>query len=662
MKNYQKYERTYFMPPEVTYDWAKKDYIDHSPIWCSVDLRDGNQALIEPMSLDEKLEFFQMLVDIGFKEIEVGFPAASETEYQFMRTLIEKKMIPDDVTVQVLTQAREHIIKKTFEAVKGAPHAVIHLYNSTSVAQREQVFRKSKEEIKKIAIDGAKLLLELANETEGNFTFQYSPESFPGTEVDYALEVCNAVLDIWKPTADNKAIINIPTTVENAMPHVFACQLEYVNKHLNDRDNVILCLHPHNDRGCGVATAELGVLAGADRIEGTLFGNGERTGNVDIVTMGMNMYSHGVDPGLDFSDMQKIRETYERLTRMHVYERQPYAGDLVFTAFSGSHQDAIAKGMTWREEKNCDKWTVPYLPIDPQDVGRRYDSDVIRINSQSGKGGVSYILKQSHGINLPQQMREEVGYMVKDVSDKAHKELTPEWVYQIFADHYINTKTIFHIDECHFKQVDGITAEVTLNHGGETKIITSNGNGRLDAVSNAIKQYFNISYELTFYEEHSLTKGSSSKAVAYVGIICNGKTFWGVGIDPDIIRASIEALIVAVNKIEELGSANVCTDARMIEIMNYVQANYIDITLDDLAEKFYLSKPYLSKYIKEKSGMTFGELVKKIRMKKAKALLKSSNMTVENIALSVGYQNVEHFNRLFKKAYNMTPMQFRNQK
>ena len=411
-----------------------------------------------------------------------------------------------------------------------------------------------------------------------------------------------------------------------------------------------------------MATAELGVLAGADRIEGTLFGNGERTGNVDIVTMGMNMYSHGVDPGLDFSDMQRIRETYERLTRMHVYERQPYAGDLVFTAFSGSHQDAIAKGMAWREEKKCDTWTVPYLPIDPQDVGRRYDSDVIRINSQSGKGGVSYILKQSHGINLPQKMREEVGYMVKDVSDKAHKELTPEWVYQIFADHYINTKTVFHIDECHFKQVDGITAEVTINHGGENKVITSNGNGRLDAVSNAIKQYFNISYELTFYEEHSLTKGSSSKAVAYVGIICKGKTFWGVGIDPDIIRASIEALIVAVNKVEELGSANVCTDARMIEIMNYVQANYIDITLDDLAEKFYLSKPYISKYIKEKSGMTFGELVKKIRMKKAKALLKSSNMTVENIALSVGYQNVEHFNRLFKKAYNMTPMQFRNQK
>ena len=662
MKNYQKYEKSYFMPPEVTYDWAKKDAVEQPPKWCSVDLRDGNQALIEPMSLDEKLEFFQMLVDIGFKEIEVGFPAASETEYQFMRTLIEKDMIPNDVTVQVLTQAREHIIKRTFEAVKGAPHAVIHLYNSTSVAQREPVFRKDKEQVKQLAIDGAKLLLKLASETDGNFTFEYSPESFHGTEVDYAVEVCNAVLDVWQPTADNKAIINIPTTVENAMPHTFACQLEYVHKHLKHRENVVLSLHPHNDRGCGVATAELGILAGADRIEGTLFGNGERTGNVDIITLGMNMYSQGVDPGLDFSNMKKIRETYERLTRMQVYDRQPYSGDLVFTAFSGSHQDAIAKGMAWRDEKKCDKWTVPYLPIDPKDVGREYDSDVIRINSQSGKGGVNYILMHSHGINLPKAMREEVGYMVKDVSDKAHKELTPDWVYQIFSDHYINTKSIFHIDECHFKQVDGITAEVTINHAGESKVITSNGNGRLDAVSNAIKQYFNISYELSFYEEHSLTKGSSSKAVAYVGIICNGKTFWGVGIDPDIIRASIEALIVAVNKIEELGSADACTDARMIEIMNYVQANYIDITLDDLAENFFLSKPYLSKYIKEKSGMTFGDLVKKIRMKKAKALLKSSNMTVENIAMSVGYQNVEHFNRLFKKAYDMTPMQFRNQK
>ena len=412
MKGYEKYQRAYFMPPECTYDWVKKDYIDKPPIWCSVDLRDGNQALIEPMSLEEKLQFFEMLVKIGFKEIEVGFPAASETEYNFMRALIDRNMIPDDVTVQVLTQAREHIIKKTFEAVKGAPHAVIHLYNSTSVAQREQVFRKSKEEIKKIAVDGAKLLKELAAEVKGNIRFEYSPESFHGTEVEYAVEVCNAVLDVWQPQADAKAIINIPSTVENAMPHVFATQIEYVSKHLKYRDNVVLSLHPHNDRGCGVATAELGVLAGADRIEGTLFGNGERTGNMDIVTMAMNMFSHGVDPKLDFSNMQEIADTYERLTNMQVSMRQPYAGELVFTAFSGSHQDAISKGMAYREEKNCEYWTVPYLPIDPKDVGRTYDSDVIRINSQSGRGGVSYVLKNSFGLILPDKMKEEVGYPI----------------------------------------------------------------------------------------------------------------------------------------------------------------------------------------------------------------------------------------------------------
>ena len=498
MKNFEKYERSYFMPPEISYDWVKKDYIDKAPIWCSVDLRDGNQALIEPMSLEEKIEFFQMLLDIGFKEIEVGFPAASETEYQFLRTLIEQNMIPDDVTIQVLTQAREHIIKKTFEAVKGAPHAVIHLYNSTSVAQREQVFKKSKEEVKQIAIDGAKLLKKLADETEGNFTFQYSPESFPGTEVDYALEVCNAVLEEWKPTADNKVIINLPTTVENAMPHVFATQVEYMSKHLLYRENVILCLHPHNDRGCGVCDAELGVLAGADRIEGTLFGNGERTGNVDIITLAMNMFSHGVDPELDFSNMGEICENYERLTRMHVYERQPYAGDLVFTAFSGSHQDAIAKGMAYREEQEREHWTVPYLPIDPKDVGRKYDSDVIRINSQSGKGGVNYILKQSFGISLPEKMREEVGYLVKDVSDKAHKELTPEWIYHIFEEHYIHVHNVFTIDECHFEQKDGMKADVTICYGGKKYVMTGAGNGRLDAVSNAIKQYFNIGYELSF--------------------------------------------------------------------------------------------------------------------------------------------------------------------
>ena len=660
MENWKKYEKTYFMPPEPCYDWVKKDSIDKAPIWCSVDLRDGNQALIEPMSLDEKLEFFQLLVDVGFKMIEVGFPAASETEYQFLRTLIEQNMIPDDVTIQVLTQAREHIIKKTFEAVKGAPHAIIHVYNSTSVAQREQVFRTDKEQIKQIAIDGATLLKKLAEETEGNFTFQYSPESFQGTEVDYALDVCNAVLDIWQPTADNKAIINLPTTVENAMPHVFASQVEYFNKHLLHRENVILSLHPHNDRGSGVSDAELGILAGADKIEGTLFGNGERTGNVDIITLAMNMFSQGVNPNLDFSNMSEICEVYERVTRMKVSPRQPYAGDLVFTAFSGSHQDAIAKGMAWREEHDCKTWTVPYLPIDPQDVGRRYDSDVIRINSQSGKGGVNYILKQSFGISLPEKMREEVGYMVKDVSDKAHQELTPDVVYRIFEDHYISAKPIFSVDECHFKQEDGIVAEATIHQNDNNHKITGVGNGRLDAVSNAIKHYFGISYELAFYEEHSLTKGSSSRAVAYVGVICNKKKYWGVGIDADIIKASIQALVVAVNKLPEIAESQSCKDERLLEITNYIYANYKDVTLDDLSEKFFLSKPYLSKYIKEKSGLTFGDILKQVRMKKARAMLKSSSATVESIAESVGYQNVEHFNRIFKKMYNITPVQYRN--
>ena len=362
MRNVEKYTTQYFMPPVPCYDWTKKEYVEKAPIWCSVDLRDGNQALIVPMSLEEKLEFFKFLVEIGFKEIEVGFPAASETEYEFLRTLIERDMIPEDVTIQVLTQAREHIIRKTFEAVKGAPHAIVHLYNSTSVAQREQVFKKSRDEVKQLAVDGAALLKKLAEETEGSFTFEYSPESFPGTEVDYAVEVCNAVLDVWKPDKKHKVVINIPTTVQVAMPHVFACQVEYIHKNLKYRDGVVLSVHPHNDRGCGISDAEFGILAGADRVEGTLFGNGERTGNVDLVTLAMNMMCHGVEAGLDFSRIMEIRESYELLTGMKVYERTPYAGDLVFTAFSGSHQDAISKGMTWwKEGKSGSKWTVPYL-------------------------------------------------------------------------------------------------------------------------------------------------------------------------------------------------------------------------------------------------------------------------------------------------------------
>ena len=658
-----KYGKSYFMPPVVTYDWVTKDYIDKAPIWCSVDLRDGNQALVEPMGLSEKLEYFKMLVEIGFKEIEVGFPAASDTEYQFIRALIERNMIPDDVTIQVLTQAREHIIKKTFEAVKGAPHAIVHLYNSTSVAQREQVFKKDKEEVKKIAVDGAVLLKSLADETEGNFTFEYSPESFPGTEVDYAVEVCNAVLDIWKPSPDRKVIINIPTTVQIAMPHVFATQIEYIHKNLKYRDSVLISVHPHNDRGCGISDAEMGVLAGADRVEGTLFGNGERTGNVDLVTVAMNMFGHGVEPGLDFSRIAKIRETYEILTGMKVHERTPYAGDLVFTAFSGSHQDAISKGMAWREEgKSGERWDVPYLPIDPADVGREYESDVIRINSQSGKGGVAFILKQNFGIDVPDKMREEVGYLVKGVSDRKHQELAPGEIYQIFEDHYVCPRSVFHIADYSFKQAeDGIAAQVTIEQNKERRVIETTGNGRLDAVSNAIKLYFGITYELNVYEEHAVSRGSSSKAAAYVGIMNQGNMFWGVGIDEDIMASSIEALVSAANKLAASQNVKEGREERIVDIMKYVQNHYYDVTLEDLAESFNLSKPYLSRYIRQKSGMTFQEAVKKARLKRARKMLKESNQTVESIAETVGYETVEHFNRLFKKTYNMTPGQYRSQ-
>lgn len=658
-----KYGKSYFMPPEVTYDWVKKDSIDRAPIWCSVDLRDGNQALIEPMVLEQKLDFFRMLVEIGFKEIEVGFPAASDTEYNFVRALIEKNMIPEDVTIQVLTQAREHIIKKTFEAIQGAPHAVVHLYNSTSVAQREQVFKKSKEEVKQLAVDGAILLKELAETTEGCFTFEYSPESFPGTEVDYAVEVCNAVLDVWQPNEKQKAIINIPTTVQIAMPHVFASQVEYIHKHLKYRDNVVLSVHPHNDRGCGISDAELGILAGADRVEGTLFGNGERTGNVDIITLAMNMFCHGIEPGLDFSNIGKIRKSYEALTGMKVSERTPYAGDLVFTAFSGSHQDAISKGMAWRnEDLSGGKWDVPYLPIDPEDVGREYESDVIRINSQSGKGGIAFILKQNFGISLPEEMKEEVGYLVKGVSDRMHQELAPAEIYQIFEEHYINYNPIFHISECHFKQQNGIRAEVTIEQDKEKRLIETSGNGRLDAVSNAIKSYFGIEYDVVVYEEHAISKGSAAKAATYVGILSKEKMFWGVGIDEDIIKSSIAALVAAANKLNESENITEGRDERIVDIMNYIQDYYTNVTLETLADNFNLSKPYLSKYIKIKSGMTFQEVVKEIRMKRAKAMLKESNQTVESIAACVGYENVEHFNRLFRKEFQMTPLQFRSSK
>ena len=549
MKNNQKYVKQYFEPQGVSMDWTKKSYIDKPPIWCSVDLRDGNQALIIPMSLEEKLEFFKLLCKVGFKEIEIGFPAASETEYEFCRKLIEENLIPDDVTIQVLTQSREHIIAKTFEAIKGAKKAVVHLYNSTSVAQRQQVFRREKQEIIDIAVFGAKLCKQYQEKAEGEIVLEYSPESFTGTEPEFAAEICNAVLDIWQPTADKKAIINLPVTVSHSMPHVYANQVEYMCKNLHYRENVVVSLHPHNDRGCAVADSEMGLLAGGDRIEGTLFGNGERTGNVDIITLALNMYSQGVDPNLDFSNLPAITEVYERVTRMKVSERQPYSGQLVFAAFSGSHQDAIAKGMKYRVEKAVDTWTVPYLPLDPADVGRVYEADVIRINSQSGKGGIGYILETQFKLVLPPKMREVFGYHIKSISDHAHKELSAEEVRDIFMRDFVNLQDKLSVVSANYQENgDVVKGIVKIAYNGVEQTVEAEGNGRLDCISNAIKKAVDKEYVLESYIQHALEERSTAKAASYVSLVLDGKTFWGTGIHTDIMVSSIRALVSAVNR------------------------------------------------------------------------------------------------------------------
>lgn len=553
MMDASKYRVGYYPVSREYTQWVQKDHVDHPPIWCSVDMRDGNQSLVVPMSLEEKLEFYQTLLDVGFKEIEVGFPAASDTEYEFLRTLIEKNMIPADVTVQVLTQCREHIIRKTFEACKGAPSAIIHFYNSVSVAQREQVFKKSKEEIKEIAVSGAKLVKKLAEEYEGNFRFEYSPESFTGTEPEYALEVCNAVLDVLEPSQENNVIINLPVTVEMSSPHVYASQVEYMSKNLKYREFVTLSLHPHNDRGTGVADTELALLADADRVEGTLFGNGERTGNVDIITLAMNMYSHGVDPKLDLSDMPGLVEKYEKCTRMHVYERAPYAGALVFAAFSGSHQDAIAKGMKWRQKKKLHEWTVPYIPIDPHDISRTYDADVIRVNSQSGKGGIGYLLEQSYGYILPPKMREHLSYLCKGISDREHRELKSDEVYAIFCEHYMPEARIQVTDFDFMRENDTVKIEITFLKDGVETDMEAEGNGSLSAINNALKAYTGESYVLEVFTQHSMQgQGSRSTAASYIGLQRpDGEMFWGAGTDTDVIRASANALLNAFHNMTE---------------------------------------------------------------------------------------------------------------
>ena len=528
--------------------WPNK-VIEKAPIWCSVDLRDGNQALEKPMNLDQKIKFFQYLVKIGFKEIEVGFPAASETEYLFCRTLIEQNLIPDDVTIQVLTQSREHIIRKTFEALKGVNKAVVHLYNSTSTLQRDVVFNKSKEEIIDLAVFGAKLVDELAEEYgKEHFMFEYSPESFSGTELDYAVEISDAVFNVWKPTPDKKVILNLPNTVEMSTPNVYADQVEYVATHLQNRENVIISLHAHNDRGCGVAASELGLLAGADRIEGTLFGNGERTGNADIMVMALNMFSQGIDPKLDFSQINEAIEIYESSTGMDVHPRHPYAGDLVYTAFSGSHQDAIKKGMAKMAE-HPDRWEVPYLPIDPIDVGRNYDP-IIRINSQSGKGGVAYILENNYGLILPKSMQQNFGAIVTEDSVELDKELQPEEIRDLFFDTYYVKEPLsvnYYTEE--ESGDDSVQIKCDLTYNGKSVVITGKGNGIIDAFCKSLMEEFDIHFNIVNYSEHSMSVGNQSKAITYIQIYdADQNSYFGIGTSSNIAKSSLRAIASAVNK------------------------------------------------------------------------------------------------------------------
>jgi 2-isopropylmalate synthase len=540
--------------------WPDK-VIDKPPIWCSVDLRDGNQALVDPMNLEEKLLFFQTLVDIGFKEIEVGFPSASETEYEILRTLIEKNFIPDDVTIQVLVQAREHLIRKTFEAIRGAKNVIVHFYNSTSTLQRKVVFKTDMQGVINIAVEGAKLIKKLTDEETAksgiNIRYEYSPESFSGTEIENSILICEKVMEVLEPTPEHKLILNLPNTVELATPNCYADQIEYFSRHIKNRDSIILSIHPHNDRGTAIAATELGIMAGAERVEGTLFGNGERTGNADIMVTAMNMYSQGVDPGLDFSHISDIRRMYEKCTKMKVHERHPYAGDLVFTAFSGSHQDAISKGEKYMASGATQYWEVPYLPIDPADVGRQYEP-IIRINSQSGKGGAAFVLEQSFGFELPKAMHPEFGALVKNACDKAGRELKAEEVYEIFRKNYIDIHAPYNLKK--YRLHDAGEGEVgtqvrfegVIRFGHEDHIIGGTGNGPISAFFNALRSVGITDYQFVTYRENAISSGADSQAVSYIHLTApDGSPAFGVGIDNNISLASIKGIICAINRAEQ---------------------------------------------------------------------------------------------------------------
>ena len=525
--------------------------ITNAPIWCSVDLRDGNQALIEPMGIEKKLRFFSMLIELGFKEIEIGFPSASETEFNFVRKLIDDNLIPSDVKIQVLSQAREHLIKRTFEATEGAKNVIFHLYNSTSTLQREVVFKKDKAGITKIATEGAELVQKLSEEySKTDWQFEYSPESFTGTELDYAAEVCNEVNNIWHKGNKNKTIINLPATVELSTPNIYADQIQWMNENLKNRDKIILSLHPHNDRGTAVAAAELGLMAGADRIEGTLFGNGERTGNVDIVTLGLNLFTQGIDPQLDFSDINKTMREVEYCNQLPVHPRHPYAGDLVFTAFSGSHQDAIKKGFDEMRNSNDSKWRVPYLPIDPEDVGRTYEA-VIRINSQSGKGGISYILEQDYGVTLPRRMQIDFSQVIQKQADETGKELDSKEIWESFENYYLknNSKKIsYNSHEIQSSKEKDVIKLSLLEKNKEIQI-EGTGNGPIDAFINALNDHLSSDFKVSDYHQHSISSGSDASAAAYIEIQNKNSSDWGAGIDQNTTVASYKAILNCINKI-----------------------------------------------------------------------------------------------------------------
>ena len=555
MLNYKRYKKN----PVVNFperEWPGKE-IEKAPIWCSVDLRDGNQALIDPMIVSEKIEMFQYLIKLGFKEIEIGFPAASQIEYDFLRQLVERKLIPDDVRVQVLTQCREEQIARTFESIQGCKQAVVHIYNSTSTLQRDVVFGMEREQIIEIAVQGTKWVKEYAKNFPGKIILEYSPESFTGTELDFALEICTAVQDVWEPTKENPIIFNLPSTVEMNTPNVYADQIEWMNKHFKNRESIILSVHPHNDRGTGIAATELALLAGADRVEGTLFGNGERTGNVDILTVAYNMFSQGINPELNIEHINEIIEIYERCCKIPIHPRHPYAGKLVFTAFSGSHQDAINKGVKAMRDRNSEYWQVPYLPIDPADIGREYEP-IVRINSQSGKGGVAFVMDTYFGFKLPKGMQREFANVIQTISEK-QGEVSPELIMDSFKSEYLDKKEPIHFRKLKVDDLSDETASqfdtrvtVTYTDHGVEKSYTAVGNGPIDAVQRGIQENLGIAIKILDYEEHALQSGSNSQAAAYIHLLSSedGRVTYGVGVSSNITRASVRAIFSAINRLE----------------------------------------------------------------------------------------------------------------